>query len=324
MKDKELIMKSTIQNLHLTVSLALEAHNKANEYLKRHKSNPQKAKQIYLNTLVIYAVVFYLHCRGYQTDWKASDSADTIMQSLMDVADLVVKGYGKIECRPVLPNSETMYVPQEAWSDRICYVAVQLDESLREATILGFVEKVETENVSLSELRSLDDFPFYLNQFRQFTQQEPIQIKQWANRIFQFGWQGFETIAGSLNPESLRLITETRGTQLRNEAEFKATKSIDLGTKLGDRSISIIVAYTNVENEKISIRVQIYPTGGETYLPSNLQLILLDESGEIKRQVPSRSLDNYIQLPRFECIPGEKFSIKITLDDFTFTEEFFI
>ena len=52
------------------------------------------------------------------------------MQSLTDIAGLVVKDCGKLECHPVLPNSDFCYIPAEVWSDRIGYIAVQFDQDL--------------------------------------------------------------------------------------------------------------------------------------------------------------------------------------------------
>lgn len=319
-------MEFTLEKNQITVPLALKAHAIAEERFKQQKSSAEKAEQVYVNALAIYAVDYYLRCRGYQTDWEGSDSSNKVMRTSMNTADLVVENHGKIECRPVLPDSDlkTMYVPGEVWDDRIGYVAVYLNESLTEATLLGFVDKVDTEEVPLSELRSLDDFPFYLNQLRQASKPKLIPIKQWANKIFDAGWQNLEALAGLLGLESNSLVPAIRGVTLTSEPGVKAIKSVDLGTELGNKFVSLIVVYTQAENEKLSIRVQLQPGAGETYLPPNLQLILLDEAREIRQQVPSRSLDNYIRLKPFKCNLGERFTIKISQDSFSFTEEFII
>lgn len=52
------------ESLTFTVNLALEAHAKAKQF-RSHASNPQKAKQIYLNTLAVYAVNFLLTVSGF-------------------------------------------------------------------------------------------------------------------------------------------------------------------------------------------------------------------------------------------------------------------
>ena len=149
-------MKPTIETLTKTVPLAFSAHSIAQQFYS-HQSNHCKAKQVYLNTLAVYAVNVYLQHLGFETDLSESASWDPLMQTLMDVADLEVKNYGKLECRPVLLGKEVVYFPAEVWSERIGYIAVQLNESLKEATLLGFAEKVDKSELPLSQLRSLED-----------------------------------------------------------------------------------------------------------------------------------------------------------------------
>jgi hypothetical protein len=67
----------------------------------------------------------------------------------------------------------------------------------------------------------------------------------------------------------------------------------------------------------------VHPIGNQNYLPSLLQLIVLDESGETFLQAQARSADNYIQL-QFSGEPGERFSVKITLNDVSIIEDFAI
>src|SRR5919202_4856916 len=161
-------MNRTAESLTFKVLLSFEAHALAQQHCQQH-TQPQKAKQVYLNNLARYAVDFYCRCMGLEAELETSDSHNPLMQKFMDVADLNVKGLGKLECRPVLPDSEVMEVPPEAWDNRIGYVAVQLNSSLKEAILLGFVPSVTHHNgiIPLSELRSLADFPAYLSEFSQ-------------------------------------------------------------------------------------------------------------------------------------------------------------
>ncbi len=146
-------MNAKIEPLSLSVPLGLAAHAQAEQF-RGHQSDRRKAKQVYLNSLAVYAVNACLQFRGFETDLSNSASWEPLMQTLMDVADLSVKNQGKLECRPVLPGEEAVWVPAEVWSERIGYVVVQLDQSLRKATVLGFVEKVEAQELPLSQLRS--------------------------------------------------------------------------------------------------------------------------------------------------------------------------
>src|SRR5919199_1104782 len=196
-----------------TVSLGLEAHSRAEQF-QRYQPVPDKAKQVYLNTLAVYAVNIYLQCREFETDLEKSASNDPVMQMLMDTADLVVKNRGNLECRPVSPDAEVVCVPEEVWEERIGYVAVQLSESLREATLLGFVEKVSRSELPLSQLRSLQELPGYLNKIKPL-----VNLSQWFENLFEVGWQSLETLLAE-EPAELGLsfrsapVAETEPTEL--------------------------------------------------------------------------------------------------------------
>jgi hypothetical protein len=155
--------------LTFTFPLSLNAHTLAKR-LSQHSSSP-RSERIYLNSLAICAVNFYLQCMGMETDFAQSDSHNLIVLKFMDVADLYVKGLGKLECRPILGEAIMLEIPLEACSDRIGYVAVRLDESCKQASILGFIENVvsvansrEMVQIPLHELRELAEFPEYLHQ----------------------------------------------------------------------------------------------------------------------------------------------------------------
>src|SRR4028119_1342757 len=105
-------MNSIQDDLTFTVPLTLEAHRIAQQFHK-HQSNPKKAKQVYLNTLAVYAVNFYLNCLGIETAHSASDSWNPAMRTLANIADLEVRDLGKLECRPVLPEAKICDVPPE-------------------------------------------------------------------------------------------------------------------------------------------------------------------------------------------------------------------
>ncbi|HEY9674764.1 MAG TPA: DUF1822 family protein [Waterburya sp.] len=304
-------MNPVIEPWIFTVPLALEAHARAEQF-RRYQSNPDKAKQVYLNTLAVYAVNIYLQCRGFDTDLETSDSWNPAMQMLLDTADLVVRNRGRLECRPVLPNAEVVCTPAEVWSERIGYVAVRLSESLREATLLGFVEKVATSELPLSELRSLEELPRYLNQT-----QPLVNLSQWFENIFATGWQALE---GLLDTEPTELAFSFRS-RFRSVPEVKRCKLIDVGTP--GQSVAVIVAITQESEQEMDIRVEVQPPEGQPYLPSNLQLMVLDEDGEAVIDARARSDNKSIQLD-FVGEPGDRFSVKVALGEVSVTEKFVI
>lgn len=56
----------------------------------------------------------------------------------------------------------------EVWSDRIGYIFVKLDTSLREAVILGFT-KTPSSKICLSKLQSVNDLIDYLTDLEENT-----------------------------------------------------------------------------------------------------------------------------------------------------------
>jgi hypothetical protein len=93
---------------------------------------------------------------------------------------------------------------------------------------------------------------------------------------------------------------------------------------LGNQTVTLLVALIPEADGQVGICVQVHPVPGETYLPPDLVLAVLSETGETLRSVRSRSLDNYIQLPRFQGRPSESFRIQIALDRVSLTEYFII
>ena len=84
------------RNFTFTMPLNSTVHQLALEFYKQHICAP-KAKQVYLNTLAVYAVKTYLGYFGIETDLQGSDSQNIVLQMLSDCADLNVKGWGKLE-----------------------------------------------------------------------------------------------------------------------------------------------------------------------------------------------------------------------------------
>ena len=308
------IMRHQIQTpFTFSVNLTQKSNKLAEKFCSYH-SNLQKSEQVYFNTLAIYAVNHYLQCLGFKTNWKASNSYDVVMQSFIDIADLEVINHGKLECKVVLPNSEFVYIPQEVWMGRIGYIAVQLDEDLQTATLLGFTPKVATENLPLNQLRPLEEFPQYLQQVT-----PPIDLNEWFEDFVQQGWKTLESLianqsSGSLNP------CFKDNTCFSGEEIFKAVKRFEFE----NQSVLMLVALKPEEKEQISVRVRIYPDSENSCLPEYLKLAILSDSEKILKEVTSRRIDNFIQLPSFRCRSQESFKLQLSLDNIHFKESFFV
>ena len=112
--------------------------------------------------------------------------------------------------------------------------------------------------------------------------------------------------------------------QLRGEGLVRRFKPIRLGTQTDSPEVALLVAISAEVNQKVEIRVQVHPLEDDTMLPANLQLRLINNSGQTLRLVQSQQQDNFIQLPRFRGEPKERFSLQVVLDDINITEDFVI
>ena len=155
--------------------------------------------------------------------------------------------------------------------------------------------------------------------------QAQIYLGQWFQDLFDGGWQSLETL---LNQNSVNLAFSFRQSEpTKKEARqisVEGVKLIDLGMELGDQSLALLVGLTAETSKKASIRVQLYPAKGQTYLPPKIRLTLLSQSGAKISESIARNQDNLIQLKRFTCPIGKGFSIQVALDNFSLTENFLI
>jgi hypothetical protein len=148
---------------------------------------------------------------------------------------------------------------------------------------------------------------------------EANNLSQWFQQVFDKGWQSVESL---LYPKQTLFAAQFRSDSGLHKVNVKGAKLIDLGMHIGGQAVVLLVGLNREEDDKVSIRVQMYPTHDETYLPPNLKLVLLSASGQILQDAQSRCQDNYIQLKRFKSRSGAKFTIQIVLGDVSIREDF--
>ena len=103
-------------------------------------------------------------------------------------------------------------------------------------------------------------------------------------------------------------------------AGVRRVKLVDFGMQVAGEAVALAVAIVP-RAVAMAVLLQVYPTGNTAYLPEDLQLILLDESGQVLRQVTARPADIYIQL-KLNGTPGERFSVRVALGESGLTENF--
>lgn len=341
-------MSVTETSFFIPLRLSDEAHSYAKKFAAE-QATPEKAKRVYLNTLAVCAVSSYLQWMEFETDISQGDCWNPVVRRFHDVADLVLPNLGKLECRPVLPGETVISLPVEVREDRLGYVAVGFEEQLDRVKLLGFAPVAGADNppetIPLARLESFDSLIECLEELAAnpavALQEEvevgsepapvpapvPVDLSRWLQGVFQAGWQSVEALLGGTEPEPA-LAFRSEGEEDFTGA-VKRGRLIDLGIRLAEHSIALVVALLPESSEKINIRLRVYPVGNQ-YLPQGLTLTVLDESGEpvvdesgTPWEVGARDADNWIQWPLYGE-PGDRFRVKISWVDACVTEEFVI
>jgi hypothetical protein len=156
---------NTTEEYYYTIELTPEHHQVAKKFAIQQDTT-EKAKQVYLNTLAVFAVETFLEEISFPPDLEAGDSWNAGIRCFHDVADLLIPDIGKIECRPILPGDTKVSLPIEVLEDRIAYVAVQFQEELDRVQLLGYHPTLDPESPSqeleISQLEPIEDLIDYL------------------------------------------------------------------------------------------------------------------------------------------------------------------
>jgi hypothetical protein len=311
-------MTHSEEYLSVTIPLTTKAHFIAEEFWEYHE-NHQKASEVFLNTLAVYAVHSYLEKLGIQTDLSASDSWKPSKQSCMNIADLWVTNKGRLECRPVWLEAQGCPIPTEVRNNRIGYVVVQISECLQQATILGYTQAPLTNEIRITELQSLE---FLI----ELLIVAPVNLSQWLQNIFDTCWVEVDTLL-KLEQDILGFSVRTSQRVIINEVDnlaggVRRAKLIELKKHQQSQQVVLAVGITPAAEPEMNLWVEIYPTNAQTYLPKALELIISDEKGIALMTAMARNTKN-IQI-KFSGKRGERFTVKVALDNHSITEAFLI
>ena len=314
-------MNPTIEQTSFAIPLALSAHN----FAKKNYQGITKAsqgKQIYLNSLAVYAVNRYLSYMGFKSDLETSDVTNLAINKFFNTADLEVKNIGKIECIPVLPGQDTLEIPEEIDDPILGLVAVSLNRELNEAIILGFSPNLST-NIPLKQLQSVEALLRYLTDLEQT---QTVLVSDWLGGKIVEGWQQLEQL---LSPQQQELAF---GFKTRNSAfhfrkqgvSVRQARKVDLGMQLSQESVALVMEITPQDdnNQEVDILLQIHPIGKDS-LPSQVELIVTDDSGNPPLKATSRDSDNWIQLA-FGAESGESFRVTVALGEAQVKQDFVV
>lgn len=320
---------SDIENFAIPLPITESSRQIASQFAATQPTE-EKAQQVLLNTIAVKVVDNYLNMLDIATDLAGSDSWNPVMQLCNDVADLNLPAIGKIECRPIRNWDTSCQIPFDVWDLRIGYLIVRIDEELRKAAIVGFTSQVKTEEFELANLQPPEAFIDRLHEIEEsVTNNSPTNLSQWLNNlnnIVTTGWQRVENLVG---PEHLlpsygfRNSSESNSDSSESAADgsIARAKLINLGVRLGELNVVLLVELTPEANGNFAITLRVYPQSNQIYLPEGLKLKVFELSDEVFLESQARTHDNYIQL-KFSGHKEEVFRVEIILDQIKFSEEF--
>ena len=303
--------------------IPLKTHVEAKKFAS-HQSQANKARQVYLNTLAVSTVSLYLNSIGWSTNLEHSDSQSLVLQTMMDVADLYIPGYGKLECRFIFKGENVVTIPPEVWSERIGYIVVELEESLKYASVIGFVRRVSQASLPLNRLEPLVEFPGYLSQQKRMAIAPPANLHQWfCNRDRDRNWRHLEELFSSTNtvfnfrsPQKLASKTSDR-----LSLEAQRVKLVSLG-ETPDFSIALLLNIRPKNEREFDISLMVCNSETDKFLPKGLEMVVAD-GNSCPVMIAQASETETIEFC-FSGHLGEHFSIELSLDEEIRIESFII
>lgn len=309
----------TLEPDSIPIWLSLWARQTARKFADEQFSS-LKAQQVYHNTLAVYGVNSYLRIVAIPTELTASDSWNGAVRLVADVADLWIRGVGRLECRPLQPD-QSAYIPPEARFDRFGCMVVRINSEETEATLLGFFaaesDECLPERIRLEDLQPSDVLITYI------TEREAhriIELRQWLQNSFEPDW---------LPPEELLAPLASRTAPSPVTPEFEPSKSvsrakvIDLGREVAGQKVALVLQLIPKTGEEFALFLFVYPAGDWAYLPPALQVTVLDEEGIACMEDQARGADSGMRL-EFGAVLREKFSVRLTLGNICITEQFMV
>jgi hypothetical protein len=311
-------------------NISLSAHVQAEKF-RRYQSQGSKAKQVYLNTLAVSVANSYLNLIGWATSLVQSDSWNPISQTMMNVADLQIPGYGKLECPVALSGENKVIISPETWSGRIGYLVVMLDQTLKTGQILGFTPRINQLELPLDQLESLSKFPTYLSQQKRIEPNTTATLSDWMTGALNSSWQQLDELL--LPPLNSPMVMNFRSRQElaplpSASAPVSRVKLINLGQDV-EHTIALIVNIQplNEREFNVSVKVSNYlrddlGNHGDHYLPEGLELVIVDQASHSVMVAQA----NQTETIEF-CFSGElaeNFAVEIALQEQYVVEHFTI
>lgn len=321
---------------YFSLPLSATAHRGAEEASHPYLTSLNKAERIYLNSLAVYTLRYYLQLQDYRvTERKPS----FIHQALTESAELCLPGYGSLECIGISADQTDFEIPLEALENRIGYVVVQFDDELGQATPLGFVIQGQETSIPLSDLQPMGELPGYLARVNPIAT-TMTSLERWWDKIYDSGWT---LVSELVQPEEAepRLALDLRSLPVaepRPQSPNALTqdsidspqdgvicqKQIELSSYREQLLLTLVMQrFTDDSDDSVNITIRLSPDLGVAYLPTEVQLVAEDQTGMVFSSIRAAEISPMLEL-RFRAAPGDYFALKVVLSEVTITEGFVV
>lgn len=322
-----LMTSHTRPSVPITLPITRLAQETANQFAQQ-QPNLQKAAQVRLNTLAVWAVRDYCQKLNIPTDLMVGDSWHPLKRLEANVADLELVGIGRLECRPVQADDRACQIPFEVWDNRIGYVSVQIDQDAGEATLLGFVPTATREFLPLEQLQSIHTLIKHVQsvptRIVHTVATTATYLSEWGTEQGASDWQTIEALLDMIHAEPAFTFRSATAEMLPTaEDKVRRAKLIHLLAQESDYPLALVIEVLIRSDQRRNIYVQVYTLESGMVLPEHLGLQILDQAGEVVLATQARQADDYAQL-RFRGVPGEAFQVQITLKEDALIENFVI
>lgn len=149
-----------------------------------------------------------------------------------------------------------------------------------------------------------------------------VNLARWFDNIFDLGWESLDSIFPTSSPRSNLGGTRRFKSENSNNSldVVKRAKYLEIAPNHG---VVLEIEISPLEDQQTKVIVRLRPQLGDRYLPEGLKLKFKSNQNSALYATKASSGVNLI-IKEFKFVSADSFTIKVSVDDFKFVEEFFL
>ncbi|MEM9213235.1 MAG: DUF1822 family protein [Cyanobacteria bacterium P01_F01_bin.150] len=150
-----------------------------------------------------------------------------------------------------------------------------------------------------------------------------VNLSQWFQDVAEAGWRSLTDLAAAGQYEG---AVAQRDGSAQNPDLVQRCKQVSLDIASGEaKQLRLCLELTPTDDNKVAVRVQLYPMPPDEYLPEGIAVTLLDDDASPLQSAQADVSDAYfIQLRTFRGTSGSQFSLSVTLAEASFIADFVV